>query len=455
MTANLWSSNTPARFWLLESAENGEPALSPEEWRLAISRSVHVLDLPALPQPVEQGRFDVDELLDQTLGEGQFGPDHWCLSRAKRAYYTLKPFLPRAMTRLLRRLTTRSMQSSSGLSWPIEDRYARFQWEIARQLLVITGRSSLSFHYFWPHGRGFALVLTHDVETAAGQAYVRTVAGLEESLGFRSSFNFVPERYALDRDLLAELRQRGFEVGVHGLKHDGKLFRSHVEWTRRVANINSHLHQLGAGGFRAPLTHRHPEWMQDLEVDYDLSFFDTDPYEPVPGGTMSIWPFQLGHFLELPYTLAQDYTLTSVLGEETPRLWLEKVDFLRQYHGMALLNSHPDYLREERTWAVYVAFLEAMVEGGGYWHALPGEVAHWWRERASITSFAAEAGDPHLGSMVAAPRMGRGEIRLEAGVLVVAPGAGHQVQAEKGPLLVPAGGEALGPDKPHSSGIQR
>ncbi len=60
--------------------------------------------------------------------------------------------------------------------------------------------------------------------------------------------------------------------------------------------------------------------MQALEVEYDLSFFDTDPYEPIPGGGMSIWLYWIGRFIELPYTLAQDSTLAIVLGEETPRL---------------------------------------------------------------------------------------------------------------------------------------
>ena len=78
---------------------------------------------------------------------------------------------------------------------------------------------------------------------------------------------------------------------------------------------------------------RNPEWMQALEIEYDLSFFDADPYEPMPGGTMSIWPFILGRFVELPYTLIQDHTLTAVLGETTPRLWLEKVDFIERYRG--------------------------------------------------------------------------------------------------------------------------
>ena len=142
-----------------------------------------------------------------------------------------------------------------------------------------------------------------------------------------------------------------------------------MEFTRRAAKFNAHLKELGMVGFRSPLTHRNPEWMQALEIEYDLSFFDTDPFEPVPGGVMSIWPFFIGHFVELPYTLVQDYTLTSVLGETTPRIWLEKVDFIEKYHGMALVNSHPDYLKTENTWDVYYQFLAAMKKRQGYWHA--------------------------------------------------------------------------------------
>jgi hypothetical protein len=49
---------------------------------------------------------------------------------------------------------------------------------------------------------------------------------------------------------------------------------------------------------------------------------------------------------------------------------------------MALLNTHPDYLRSPRTWAVYEAFLAAMAERRDAWHALPRDVARWWRVRS-------------------------------------------------------------------------
>lgn len=121
--------------------------------------------------------------------------------------------------------------------------------------------------------------------------------------------------------------------------------------------------------------------MQSLAVEYDCSFFDTEPFEPMPGGTMSLWQIMIGHFVELPHTLPQDFTLTEVLGERTPRIWLEKADFIARFHWMALLITHPDYLRDPAHLRMYQEFLEVMCGRGGFWHALPRDVAEWWRRR--------------------------------------------------------------------------
>jgi peptidoglycan/xylan/chitin deacetylase (PgdA/CDA1 family) len=380
MTTSLWSANTPAHFWCCE------PSPSPERWEAAVLKAAPLLDLPV---PTD----NLDQLLAAVLGEGQFGPDHWQLSRAKRAYYEVKPYLPRAAAVLLRRFYQQPSRIKSSLGWPIEGRYVRFLWQVMRELLAAANGQSLTFRHFWPGGRQFAIVLTHDIETATGQDHVRRVVDLEESLGFRSSFNFVPERYPVDRALMNELRARGFEIGCHGLKHDGKLFRTHAEFQRRAERINGYLKEFGAVGFRSPLTLRQPEWMQSLDVEYDLSFFDTDPYEPMPGGSMCIWPYRVGRFVELPYTLAQDNTLTMILGETTPRLWLTKLDFIEQNHGMALINSHPDYLIDKTDWQVYSDFLHCVSERRDVWRALPLEMARWWTVRAGpLADFSAMGG---------------------------------------------------------------
>jgi hypothetical protein len=389
---NLWSANHPRDFWICQ------PDPSDQVWKNAIGNA-----LPALALPVAQS--DIKTILDLSLGEDRFGTDHWEPGLLKRAYYLVKPLIPRDVTRQLRRIYNLGAKTQE--NWPIEHRYVDFLWEVLRQVLILSNRNELNIRHFWPDESRFALVLTHDIETAVGQEFVEVVADLEESLGFRSLFNFVPERYQLDYKLMDNLRQRGFEVGVHGLKHNGRLFDSKASFLRNAKRINRYLKEWNAAGFRAELMLRNPDWMQVLDVDYDLSFFDTDPFEPIPGGTMSIWPFFIGHFIELPYTLVQDYTLTSILKETTPKLWLEKVDFIEKYYGMALVNTHPDYLKRKLTWDVYTEFLNEMKKRRGSWHALPGEVAAWWRMRSA-------PGDAmHRSFLMAQVTIAEGDIKIE------------------------------------------
>jgi len=375
VSSDLYADNSPQRFWRLLAELPGEA------WNEAISRAA-----PILPAQARSSGDRIESILGQTLGEGQFGPHHWELGRSQRAYYALKPFLPRRLTRRMKRAYGNHRPDSRHLGWPVETRYVDFQFALMQNLLQILSRSSLPFIGFWPGGCPYAFVLTHDIETADGQSFARSVADLDASFGFRSSFNFVPERYRVDRGLMEDLRARGFEIGVHGLKHDGRDFESLDQFMRRATRMNEFIDDFAAAGFRSPLTHRNPEWMQALGIEYDGSFFDTDPYEPMAGGTMSIWPFQLGRFVELPYTLAQDYTVTDVLGETTPRLWLEKVEFVQAHHGMALLNTHPDYLRKPHTRRVYSEFLAAMRERADFHHGLPRDIARWWRARATATA---------------------------------------------------------------------
>jgi hypothetical protein len=132
--------------------------------------------------------------------------------------------------------------------------------------------------------------------------------------------------------------------------------------------------------------------MQALDMQYDSSFFDTDPYEPMPGGVMSIWPFFIGHFVELPNTLPQDSTLFIMMGLTTIDIWKHKLDWIVNNNRMALINVHPDYIDfsgggickvSRRTYPLrlYTELLDYVKEKTNCWHALPGEVAAYWRRR--------------------------------------------------------------------------
>jgi len=378
--SDLYAANTFSRFWGLS------PDVPHEVVQEAAREAADLLPGGRLIF----GAGDWAGLMAYVLGEGQFGPAHWRLSRVKRLYYdVLRPLLPRQIRPVLRWLVRSRSMNRFALDWPIEDRYVHFLHVVLE--IVQQRYPEVRPAPFWPADARFALVLTHDIETAAGQAFVRRLADLEERYQFRSSFNFVPEGYPIDVSLLAELRGRGFEIGIHGLNHDGRLFASRSEFERQAERINGYLRDWRVVGFRAPFAHRNPHWMQSLAIEYDSSFFDTDPTQTIPGGTMSLWPFFCGRFVELPYTLVQDHILFEMLAVPSPQMWLEKIDFVARWNGMALMNVHPDYVRDPSRLVVYEDFLRQMSDrmnrsAGGdspyYWHALPRDVARWWRSRA-------------------------------------------------------------------------
>jgi peptidoglycan/xylan/chitin deacetylase (PgdA/CDA1 family) len=246
----------------------------------------------------------------------------------------------------------------------------------------------------WPEGKRFALVLTHDVDTQKGHDRCLQLAEVEERLGFRSSFNFVGNDYAVASKLREELSDRGFEIGVHGLTHDSSLFNSREEFQRQALRINRILKTWNAVGFRSPCMYHNLDWMHDLDIEYDASTFDTDPFEPQPDGLNTIFPVCIADksglkgYVELPYTLPQDFTLFILMKEKSIDIWKKKLDWLAQHGGLALLNTHPDYMcfgEEEpgfETYSVdhYLELLDYIKAGfkGEYWHVLPRELARFW-----------------------------------------------------------------------------
>ena len=151
---------------------------------------------------------------------------------------------------------------------------------------------------------------------------------------------------------------------------------------------------------------RNLDWLHDLEVQYDASTFDTDPFEPQPQGRHTIFPFWVPNpngdsiryqqrainssssgYVELPYTLPQDFTLFVLLQEKTPEIWMRKLDWIAQHGGMALVDVHPDYLcfdnaiatSREYPAAHYKSFLDYMSQrySGAFWNTTPRQVAHF------------------------------------------------------------------------------
>jgi hypothetical protein len=315
----------------------------------------------------------------------------------RHAYYCLKPWIPKRVRRHLRRRLALRLRDSFLDVWPILD-------SAGRKPAGWTG---------WPGSKQFALVLTHDVEGQVGLDRYPQLARLEERLGFRSSFNFVPEgEYRVSREQRQSLESEGFEIGVHDLRHDGLLYASRSSFRRKAGRIAQYLSEWNAVGFRSGFMLHRLDWLHELGALYDSSTFDTDPFEPQPDGVETIFPFWVPNpalnrglvretpwgakegYVELPYTLPQDSTLFGVFGERSIDIWLRKTRWLVEHGGMVLINVHPDYMlfgSERSTGAgyqypaqYYEDFLAHLRNeyAGAFWNPVPKEIASEIRSRA-------------------------------------------------------------------------
>jgi hypothetical protein len=331
--------------------------------------------------------FDPDELVDNLRSErylqlaGSRRPSVG--AAARRTYYGIRPVLPRPVQMWARRGFSTVQARRAFPRWPVEPALHDLVDLVLRCVADVAGRPVPTIAP-WPRGRSWALVLTHDVETAAGRDQIETVRRLEAARGYRSSWNFVPERYRVDDALVERLKAAGCEVGVHGLRHDGHDLESWRILQRRLPEMRRWARRWDAVGFRSPATQRVWEWMPALGFEYDSSYPDSDPYEPIAGGCCSWLPFFNGQMVELPITLPQDHTLFVILRRDDAA-WRTKADLLRSRGGMALADIHPDYMRTTDRLDAYRRLLDAFRDDPTAWKALPREVSDWWRRRAATS----------------------------------------------------------------------
>ena len=296
-----------------------------------------------------------------------------------RLYYTFRPVIPRRL-QLRARQWRAPYQRLRANNWPVNE---------------AAGNAPPGWPG-WPGGKRFAIVLTHDVEREAAVARCKYLADAEEIRGLRSAFGFVPLRYTTQQALRQSLRDRGFEIMVHDLRHNGKLFRDLETFAEGRTVINQFLEQWGSRGFSSGAMHHNLPWISQMDIDYSVSTYDVDPFEPQACGSNRIFPYWVQRpdsedhgYVEMPYTLPQDFTLFILLKERTNAIWRRKLDWIAEKGGMALIKTHPDYMifPDERprvdgySASLYTDLLDYMTTryGNDAWFAQPSEVARYWR----------------------------------------------------------------------------
>lgn len=369
----------------LHEQQSGSPARNdafsfwqlPQEWRGAFAPAIEASESAARRL-----------LFEEYLPENDRRPPS-----AMRAYYRVKRLIPLALRHRLNSAAVRTRTRLRFPSWPCESALCELRRDWLRRALEAAGAADGWHIGFWPRGARCAIVLTHDVESLRGFERMERIVELEERHGFRSAWNLPLAQYPIDWERVAQLRARGFEFGSHGLSHDGRLFRSARDFAELGPTVERLAAEHGLRGFRAPSTLRNLQFIASMDFDFDSSFADTDPYEPQPGGTCSLFPFFLARMVELPYTLPQDHTLIHLLRRNPLPVWTMKAEWIAALGGMILTLTHPDYCGEGAYLTAYEELLKRLGAIEGAWRALPSQAAEWWRLRAGMR-LCVEGGSP-------------------------------------------------------------
>jgi hypothetical protein len=263
---------------------------------------------------------------------------------------------------------------------------------LCERLLVVSmkakGIDRIPFVWFWPDGAQSCVAMTHDVEAASGKDFCAKLLDMDDSFGIKASVHLVPEgRYEVDAPFVQQIRDRGFEVNIQDLNHDGHLFREREEFLRRAKKINRYGKTLEAKGFRAAVLYRNLDWYDALEFSFDTSVPNVAHLDPQRGGCCTVMPYFVGNILEIPVTTTQDYMLFHLLNDYSLDLWKTQTKLITEKHGLVSFIVHPDYVIEEKAQGVYrdlLSFLRQLRLGKRTWFAVSGEIDHWWRARAKM-----------------------------------------------------------------------
>ena len=306
----------------------------------------------------------------------------------RECYYFVRELLPVWFRRYLQRAYLKDWKTLPFPHWPVDFTVESLCEMFLRMMMIAQGCDRVPFIWFWPAGASSCLILTHDVETAAGRDFCSSLMDIDLSHGFRASFQVVPEkRYEVPESFVSEVRTRGFELNVHDLNHDGHLFEEKVEFLRRAKKINEYVKKYEAHGFRAGAMYHNLDWYDAFEFSYDMSVPNVAHLEPQRGGCCTVMPFFVGRILEIPLTASQDYSVFHILNDYSIALWKRQIDLIQRRNGLLSFIVHPDYVIQRRPRAVYeslLAYLRETCDRNRVWATLPEGVDRWWRARSQM-----------------------------------------------------------------------
>lgn len=147
--------------------------------------------------------FDPDEVIDNLRLERYPGCRLAGYERAVKAmYYRCRPLTGPTIRSYIQRLRAVSGTKRRFPRWPLDTTVDDICKQMLMRSLQANNLERIPFIWFWPDGAQGCVTITHDVETATGRDRCGDLMDLDQSFGFRSSFQIVPrDRYKVSSEL--------------------------------------------------------------------------------------------------------------------------------------------------------------------------------------------------------------------------------------------------------------
>lgn len=212
-----------------------------------------------------------------------------------------------------------------------------------------------------------AVLLTHDVEDLDDVENIHRVREIEETLGFRSSWNFIVNDYSWDESLVASLIDKGHEIGWHGFTHDNKLHKySDDKIQNEFSLFKPKMNTYNIRGGRIPSWKVTPGLLEKLSeyFHYDTSIKSFSDFKnEVQAGV--IFPYRFNNILEIPASI--NFDVPAILQRKfNYNLYVQRAKSIAAHSGLVTVLTHPNrfYLHGTSALNEYKHFLSSLKEIG-------------------------------------------------------------------------------------------
>jgi len=236
----------------------------------------------------------------------------------------------------------------------------------------------------WDGHQG-VICLSHDIDSRQDYGYIREVYRLNKRYHLVSGFNFLTNwGYTVDKALLSELNDNGFEVGLHGYTHDIAVgFRS-TERIKRELSLALQSLDFPVKGYRAPafaVSKKLLMVLRELGIKYDSSMKTISCYSPQSAEVFYPYRYPAVGIWEIPLTIQDDRVFRdlNLSNEEGLGVIKELTQRVIDIGGVAVINNHPKLIDSKMYY--YEELLKWIAGLDNVWIATTGEVIDFMEER--------------------------------------------------------------------------